>query len=82
MVLSLYKGNVPTLSLLMKKGTINELVERGFGYIKMVGCKDKLFFHSDALIDIKFCNLKKGDKVCFTVVESKKGPYAIQVCKV
>lgn len=64
-----------------KKGTIHELVERGFGYIRQVGVKDHIFFHSDALVNLKFLNLKKGDKVCFTVVESKKGPYAIEVSK-
>ncbi len=65
----------------MQKGTIKELVDRGFGYIKRVGIKDPLFFHSDALVGLKFGNLKKGDKVTFSIIESKKGPYATQVTK-
>lgn len=64
-----------------KKGTIHELNDRSYGYIKQVGVKDHIFFHSDALVNLKFLNLKKGDKVCFSVVESKKGPYAVEVTK-
>lgn len=65
----------------MQKGTIAELVDRGFGYIRMTGVKDRLFFHGDDLVDLKFVNLCKGDKVTFNVVQSSKGPYATRVGK-
>jgi cold shock CspA family protein len=64
-----------------KKGIIHELGERSSGLIRQVGIKEHIFFHADALVNMKFLNLKKGDKVCFTVVESKKGPYAVEVTK-
>lgn len=66
-----------------KKGTITELVERasGFGYIRVNGVKELLFFHSDDLKDISFKELKKGDKVAFSIVETAKGPYAKAVTK-
>ncbi len=64
-----------------KKGTIHELGERNSGLIRQPGVKDHIFFHADALVNLSFTNLKKGDKVCFTVVQSKKGPYAVEVSK-
>ncbi|MEK7602231.1 MAG: cold shock domain-containing protein [Patescibacteria group bacterium] len=63
----------------MKQGKIVELGERNSGLIKLVGVKDTLFFHSDALEGVTFGELKAGDKVKFDVTESKKGPYAINV---
>ena len=33
----------------------------------------------DSFINTTMTTLKKGDKVVFTLVESKKGPYAIQI---
>jgi len=65
------------------KGIIKELVERasGFGYIRMVGIKDLLFFHSDDLRDTRFSDLKKGDKVLFSIQKTTKGPYATDVSK-
>ncbi|KND51965.1 MAG: hypothetical protein ABA06_01745 [Parcubacteria bacterium C7867-001] len=62
-------------------GTIVELTERSSGFIKIVGVKEPLFFHSDDLVKIAFANLKKGDKLMFSIVESNKGPYAIDVSK-
>ncbi len=65
------------------KGIITELVERasGFGFIRIVGVKEPLFFHSDDLRDVRFSELKKGDKVCFSITQTPKGPYAKQVTK-
>lgn len=65
------------------KGIITELVERasGFGFIRIVGVKEPLFFHSDDLRDVRFSDLKKGDKVCFSIVQTPKGPYAKMVTK-
>ena len=62
-----------------KVGKVIELGERNSGLIKLVGIKETLFFHSDALVGVTFGELKSGDKVSFDVCESKKGPYAINV---
>ena len=63
----------------MQHGTITELVDRGFGFIRRVGIKEHLYFHSDDLVGLVFGKLTKGDKVTFNVVQSKKGPYATRV---
>ena len=63
----------------MQNGKIVELGERSSGQIKLVGNKETLFFHSDALSGVSFEELKTGDKVSFEVIESKKGPYATNV---
>lgn len=61
------------------KGTIVEIGERSSGLIKRTGQKELLFFHADALVGVGFTELKKGDKVVFSIVQSKKGPYAANV---
>ncbi len=63
----------------MQKGVIHEIGERSSGFIRRTGVKDHMFFHADDLVGVAFVNLKKGDKVTFSVVESKVGPYAVQV---
>lgn len=63
----------------LQHGKIVELGERGSGLIKLVGVKETLFFHSDALSGVTLGELKPGDKVSFNVTESKKGPYAVNV---
>ncbi len=67
---------------MLQKGVVVELVDRNFGYIRRIGIEDNLFFHADALNDLTFKEIKKGDKVTFDVVESKKGPYATNVSRV
>lgn len=66
----------------MKKGTIHEIGERSSGLIRCVGEKEHIFFHADDVVEVAFVNLKKGDKVTFSVVESKVGPYAVQVTRI
>lgn len=64
----------------MEHGVITELGERGSGLIKRKGAKEAdLFFHADSLAGITFAELRIGDKVAFTMTESKKGPYALRV---
>ena len=63
----------------LQHGKIVELGERNSGLIKLVGVKETLFFHSDALEGVTFGELKPGDKVAFDITESKKGPYALNV---
>ncbi len=62
----------------MTTGTIAALGDRDSGTIKR-GAKEELFFHADALVNVKFKDLKKGDAVAFDFTESKKGPYATRV---
>ncbi len=66
----------------MKEGVIASLTEKGFGFIKVEGMEKDLFFHMNDLVDVKFEDLRQGDKVSFEVGESPKGPHAAQVRKV
>ncbi len=63
----------------MQEGTIARLTDKGFGFIKVDGQEKDLFFHSNELQNVKFDELREGDKVTFEVAESPKGPNAIKV---
>ncbi len=69
----------------MQTGTIKTVTDRGFGFIQVDGAaqggKD-LFFHSNELKNVKFEELREGDKVTFDVAEGPKGPNATNVNKV
>ena len=60
----------------MSEGKIVELGERSSGFIKVKGVKEPLFFHSDALEQVTFGELKVGDKLSFFLVETNRSPYA------
>jgi cold shock CspA family protein len=45
----------------MPKGTIRQVMERGFGFIKTEEGKD-LFFHSNELEGVNISSLKAGQK--------------------
>jgi len=60
-------------------GTIKTLTDRGFGFIAVEGQEKDLFFHSKALVDVQFNELRKGDAVTFDMEESPKGPNAVNV---
>ena len=62
-------------------GTIKTLTDRGFGFIARDGETKDLFFHSKDLKDITFEELKTGDAVTFEIVESEKGPAAVNVTR-
>ena len=66
----------------MQEGTIARLTDRGFGFIKREGQEKDLFFHSNELVNVKFDELREGDKVTFEVAESPKGPNAVKVSRV
>ena len=66
----------------MQEGTIARLTDRGFGFIKVDGQEKDLFFHSNELVNVKFDELREGDKVTFEVAQSPKGPNAAKVSKV
>jgi len=63
----------------MQEGTIARLTDRGFGFIKVDGQEKDLFFHSNELVNVKFDELREGDKVTFDVEDSDKGPRATNV---
>lgn len=61
------------------KGIIKSLNEKGFGFITPEGQDKDVFFHSSALIDVTFDELKMGEMVSFETEQSEKGPRAINV---
>ncbi len=62
----------------MAQGTIKKLVsDKGFGFIESNG--EELFFHSSALQDARFDDLREGQSVEFTVGHGPKGPRAENV---
>ena len=66
----------------MQTGTIARLTDKGFGFISREGEEKDLFFHSNELVNVKFDELREGDKVEFEVADSPKGPNAVKVSKV
>ena len=63
----------------MPKGTIRQLIERGFGFIKTEEGKD-LFFHRNECEGVEFSSLKIGQEVEFEIGQDKKGrPQAVKV---
>lgn len=66
----------------MQEGVIARLTDKGFGFIKREGQEKDLFFHSNELVDVKFDELREGDKVTFEVAEGPKGLNAVKVSRV
>jgi len=59
----------------MAQGTIKKLVsDKGFGFIKTD--RGEIFFHSSALNEISFEELREGQVVEFTEGRGPKGPRA------
>lgn len=63
-------------------GVIKKKTEKGFGFITVEGQEKDLFFHSNALVDVTFDELKEGDKVTFDTEETQKGMNATNVKRV
>ena len=66
----------------MNTGIIARLTDKGFGFIKIEGKEKDLFFHSNALVNIRYDELHEGDKVSFGIGEGPKGPNATEVSKI
>ena len=62
-------------------GTIKTLTPKGFGFIAREGEAKDLFFHSKELVGVTYDELKEGDAVSFTLVDTDKGPAATQVSR-
>jgi CspA family cold shock protein len=56
----------------MAQGTIKQLTDRGFGFIDQ-GTRQDLFFHSSALENVSFNDLRRGDQVEFDVEQDPRG---------
>lgn len=64
------------------EGTIKKLTDKGFGFIIIDGEDKDLFFHGNELKNVKFEELKEGDKVSFDKSDSPKGPNATNVNRI
>jgi len=60
-------------------GTIKRLTDKGFGFIAPDNGDKDVFFHSSALIDVTYDQLRVSDKVTFETEASDKGPRAKDV---
>ncbi|MEJ7654369.1 MAG: cold shock domain-containing protein [Chloroflexia bacterium] len=56
----------------MATGTIKRVTDRGFGFIGVEG-SDDVFFHSSALLDASFDDLRVGQTVQFDVESDPRG---------
>ncbi len=57
----------------MAEGTIKTLNERGFGFIRPDQGQEDLFFHSTALVDVAFEQLRQGQRVSFSSQPDTRG---------
>jgi len=62
----------------MAEGTIKRVMDKGFGFIEDGTGKD-MFFHSSALEDVRFEELREGQQVSYNVGQGPKGPRAENV---
>ena len=63
----------------MSKGTIKQLMDRGYGFIKTEQEED-LFFHSTSLEGVEFNSLSEGQEVEFEKGQGRDGrPAAVKV---
>ncbi|MBI2626393.1 MAG: cold shock domain-containing protein [Candidatus Nealsonbacteria bacterium] len=65
------------------EGTIKTLIsDKKFGFITVDGEERDLFFHGNELKDVKYEDLKVGDRVSFEKADSPKGPNAVNVNRI
>jgi len=62
-------------------GTIKKLTDKGFGFIASDEVEKDVFFHSTALKDGTFEELREGDAVTFEVEKTDRGLNALDVAK-
>ena len=62
----------------MAEGTIKRITDKGFGFIDDGTGKD-MFFHSSALEDVRYEDLRDGQQVSYNIGQGPKGPRAENV---
>lgn len=62
----------------MAEGTIKRMTDKGFGFIDDGTGKD-MFFHSSALEDVRYEDLRDGQQVSYNIGQGPKGPCAENV---
>ena len=62
----------------MAEGTIKRMTDKGFGFIDDGTGKD-MFFHSSALEDVRYEDLRDGQQVSYNIGQGPKGPRAENV---
>jgi cold shock protein len=50
-------------NIIVAQGTIARVTDRGFGFIQQEQGGEDLFFHSSALLEVTFDDLRRGDSV-------------------
>jgi CspA family cold shock protein len=55
------------------QGTIARVTDRGFGFIQQEQGGEDLFFHSSALQNVGFVDLRRGDSVEFDTEADTRG---------
>ena len=62
----------------MLEGKIKKLTDKGFGFIEQSNGQD-LFFHSSALVNTRYEELREGQMVSYELGSGPKGPCAENV---
>ncbi|MCO6456524.1 MAG: cold-shock protein [Pirellulaceae bacterium] len=62
----------------MAEGRIKRITDKGFGFIETGTDKD-MFFHSSAVTNGRFDELREGQRVSYDVGRGPKGPRAENV---
>ena len=62
----------------MAEGKIKRITDKGFGFIENETGTD-MFFHSSALVDVSYEELREGQRVEYSVGQGPKGPRAENV---
>lgn len=57
----------------MTDGTIKTVTDRGFGFIQPADGREDVFFHSSALVDVSFDQIRQGDRVTYTAANDPRG---------
>lgn len=57
----------------MAQGTVARVTDRGFGFIKQGQGSEDLFFHSSALQNVSFDDIRQGDRVEYDAEPDPRG---------
>ena len=55
---------------------------KGYGFIRPDGQEEDLFVHYSSIVGEGYRNLRRGQKVEFTMEDSDKGPQAVEVTEI